>query len=267
MRLLFSAICCILLLGNIAQAQESFNNESVIQLSRAGIGPNVLLAKIASMPCAYDVSTASIVALKSNGVADAVIAAMVDRCAGASNAQGAAEVTSSPTAKRSSGLYIDLGAGGGYDIVKIRPTNASGGRTTGNGSLLFPLRVNLAIPRPSAQLVAKSPQPNFYFYFENDDQKVADFGTSANASAQSPSEFSLVHFKVKNGQREMVVAKQKMFGASIGIDPKDAVQFSVEELGDGVFKVRPMAPLKAGEYAFVLRAGSEAYRIYDFSVP
>jgi hypothetical protein len=75
-----------------------------------------------------------------------------------------------------------------------------------------------------------------------------------------------MRFKEKNGQREMVVAKQKLFSGSIGIDPKDAIQFSVEEIGDGAFAVSPLDPLKPGEYGFVLRAGSDAYRIYDFRV-
>lgn len=137
---------------------------------------------------------------------------------------------------------------------------------TGNGSLLFPFRAKLAVPRATAQMAAASPSPAFYFYFETDDAKVADFGASVNASAQSPSEFSLVRFQVKNGQREMVVGKQKLFGASIGIDPKDAIQFSVDEIRDSVFEVLLSAPLEPGEYAFILRAGSDAYRIYDFKV-
>ncbi len=137
---------------------------------------------------------------------------------------------------------------------------------TGNGSLLFPFRAKLAIPRAMAQMSSVSQKPSFYFYFETDDAKVADFGVSATASAQSPSEFNLIRFKEKDGQREMVVGKQKMFGASIGIDPKDAIQFSVKEIRDGAFQVIPLAPLEPGQYGFVLRAGSDAYRIYDFSV-
>ncbi len=148
----------------------------------------------------------------------------------------------------------------------MRPTNASGGRTTGNGSILFPYRLKLAIPRASSQIKAIDKQPDFYFYFETDDAKVGDFGTSGTISAQSPSEFSLIQFKLKDGQREMVVGKQKAFNSSIGIDPKDAIQFDVEEIGDGIFKVTPQNVLLPGEYGFVLRAGSDAYRIYDFTV-
>lgn len=247
-------------------AAEDFGNDSVIALTKAGIGPNVLLAKIGSLPCAYDVSTGSIVTLKNAGVDDSVIAAMVDRCLGATKAQGAVSATSDPSAKRTPGLYIDQGRESAHQLIKIRPTMASGGKVTGNGSLIFPFRVKLAVPRAAAQTVAASTQPKFYFYFEADDGKVGDFGTSATASAQSPTEFSLIRFKAKDGQREMVVGKQQVFGASIGMDPKDAVQFSVEEIGDNIFAVTTAAALLPGQYAFVLKAGSDAYRIYDFSV-
>jgi hypothetical protein len=265
-----SAICAaVLAVGTFAAngaSAEDFGNESVIALARAGVGVDVLLAKIDSLPCSYDVSTTSILALKSAGVPDAAIAAMVGRCVGASNAQGAVAAASSPSVKRTPGLYVDMDEAPTYRLEKIRPTGASAGKMTGNGSLLFPFRVKLAIPRAAAQTVAVSAQPTFYFYFETDNDKVGDFGTSATASAQSPSEFSLVRFKAKGGQREMTVGKQNLFGASLGIDPKDTVQFAIEEIGDSIFSVQLSSPLAPGEYGFVLKAGADSYRIYDFSI-
>lgn len=261
-------VIAIIAFGSATSAiAQDFNNQSIITLTRSGVGREVLLAKVASLPCSYDVSTEGILALKKVGVADAVIAAMVERCVGSSNAQGVASKDSDPASKRSAGLYVDLGLESAHQLVRIRPTTASGGRMTGNGSLIFPFRVKLAIPRVSAQTATTGLRPRFYFYFEADDPKVGDFGTSATISAQSPSEFSLVRFKEKSGQREMVVGKQKLFGTSIGIDPKDAIQFSIEEIGDSIFVVTPLSPLDPGEYGFVLRTGSDAYRIYDFRVP
>lgn len=246
---------------------EDFDNASVVALTDAGIGESVLLAKIASLPCSYDVSTDSLIELRQAGVSSVVIAAMVDRCMGSSSAQGAVDDSSGPAAMRAPGLYIDFGREGAHDIQRIRPTVASGGRVTGNGSLLFPFRMKLGVPRASAQTKSNSSQPVFYFYFETDDRNVGDFGTSATVSAQSPAEFSLVRFKEKKGQRELVVGKAQAFSASVGIDPKDSIQFAIEEIRDGIFSATPLSPLEAGEYGFVLRAGSDSYRIYDFRVP
>ena len=253
-----------------ASAQE-FDNAAVLKLTKAGLAPSVLLAKIAGLPCAYDVSTNGIIALKAAGVADRVIAAMVDRCSGAAKAQGGTGAASDPAAKRASGLYVDLGSESAHNLVRIRPTVATGVRESGNGSLLFPWRLKLGIPRTSAQTAASTSRPTFYFYFEADDPKVGDFGSAAAFAAQSPAEFSLVRFSGKDGQRELIVAKQKGLGRSLGIDPREAIQFSMEEIGDSAFAVAPLAPLKPGEYGFVLRAslraGGDLFRIYDFRVP
>ena len=248
-----------------AASAEEFNNSSVVALTQAGIGEDVLLAKVASLPCTYDVSTQSIVALKRAGVSNAVIAAMIERCASSSKAQGAVAGAAGPSVKRSAGLYVDRGVAPEYRLEKVRPITGSGGRVTGNGSILFPYRLKLGIPRSTAQMAVASSQPRFYFYFEPEDARVGDFGTSATASAQSPSEFSLIRFSTKDGQREMVIAKQQAFGGSVGINPKDAIQFSMDEIGDGIFAVTPTT-LAPGEYGFVLKAGSDTYRIYDFSV-
>lgn len=65
----------------------------------------------------------------------------------------------------------------------------------------------------------------------------------------------------------LLACKQQAFGgASVGVDPKDASRFDLEEIGDGIFKVSPQSVLAPGEYGFVLRAGSDAYRIYDFQL-
>jgi hypothetical protein len=267
MRKSLSILVGLLLLFAVPSYAEDFGNESIVALTSAGIGDDVLLAKIASLPCSYDVSTSSIVALKGAGVENNVIAAMVDRCTGAAKAQGGVSLTSEPASKRAPGIYLDQDIQSGYRLEKIRPTVASGGRASGNGSLLFPFRVRLAIPRAVAQMVAVEKKPSFYFYFETDDAKVSEFGASVSRSAQSPSEFSLIQFKMKNGQREMVVAKQNGFTASVGVDPKNAIQFDLEEIGDSIFKVTPHALLESGEYGFILRSGSDMYRIYDFQIP
>ncbi|WP_126177139.1 hypothetical protein [Tsuneonella rigui] len=259
------SIAALALMTTPASA-EDFNNLAVMNLARTGLGDDVILAKIASLPCSYDVSTDQLIALKSAGVSNAVIAAMVDRCVGSAAAQGAVSNESNPLAMRQAGLYIDMGQAGAHSLKRIRPTTASGGRLTGNGSLLFPYKLQMGIPRDTAQTHAAGKTPTFYFYFETDDRNVGDFGTSATAAAQSPTEFSLVRFKNKDGQRELTVGKASAFGAKVGIDPKLAIQFSVEELQDGIFAVRPLTALQPGEYGFVLSAGSDAYRIYDFSV-
>lgn len=245
---------------------ESFNNDSIISLSSAGIDDGVLLAKIDSLPCAYSVGTDDIIRLKNAGVSNRVIAAMVQRCIGSSRAQGTDDSSSDPLVKRRPGIYMWNPNAADAKLKLVRPTNAGGARVTGNGSILFPYVARLTISQPSAQIQAPSMVPIFYFYFEAADNKTGDFGTSDSSAAQSPSEFALIKFKSDKGQREMTIGKVTAFNATVGIDPKNTIPVKIEEVGDGIFKVEIISALKPGEYAFVIRAGSDKYRIYDFRV-
>ena len=247
-------------------AAQDFNNQSIVELTRAGLSEDVILSKIEGLPCSYDVSTDAIIALNAAEVSNRVIAAMVDRCVGAAKAQGASGTASDPMQKRSPGVYIEMGDEDSHDINQIRPTVASSGKVTGNGSILFPFKAKLGLSGQNANTQANQSSPVFYFYFETSDARVSDFGVSDSIAAQSPSEFSLVRFKDKKGRRELTVGKSNMFSTNLGIDPDDTIPFTIDEIGDGIFRVEPNSPLKPGQYGFVLRFGGEKYRIFDFSV-
>lgn len=245
---------------------ESFTNDSIVSLSAAGIEDSVLLAKIDSLPCAYSVGTDDIIRLKNAGVSNRVITAMVQRCIGSSRAQGTDDNSSDPLVKRRSGIYVWNANAVDTKLKIVRPTSAGGARVTGNGSIIFPYVARLTISQASAQVLAPSALPIFYFYFEAADNKTGDFGTSESFAAQSPSEFALIKFKSDKGQREMAIGRVTAFNATVGIDPKNTIPIKIDEVGDGIFKVEIVSPLKPGEYAFVIRAGSDKYRIYDFRV-
>lgn len=264
-RITWFAMVLALFVTSAANA-ESFNNDSIVSLSAAGIDDAVLLAKIDSLPCAYSVGTDDIIRLKNAGVSNRVITAMVQRCIGSSRAQGTDDSSSDPLVKRRSGIYIWHPNAVDSKLKNVRPTNAGGARITGNGSIVFPFVARLTISQASAQVLAPSSNPIFYFYFEAADNKTGDFGTSESSAAQSPSEFALIKFKSDKGQREMVIGKASSFSATVGIDPKNTIPVKIDEVGDGIFKVEILSPLKPGEYAFVIRAGSDKYRIYDFRV-
>jgi hypothetical protein len=69
-----------ILLANIAISQkkvDSLNNESIIQLTKIGLQPSVIVIKINSCVNNFDVSTDGLVNLSTNGVSADVINAMI----------------------------------------------------------------------------------------------------------------------------------------------------------------------------------------------
>lgn len=60
-----------------APSEDTFKNQDVISLVKAGLDDATIIAKIASSKCQFDTSTAALIQLKQSGVSDAVIRAVV----------------------------------------------------------------------------------------------------------------------------------------------------------------------------------------------
>ncbi|MGD0892359.1 MAG: hypothetical protein ABR923_12570 [Terracidiphilus sp.] len=75
--LLFLAVCTALL------AQQALNNDAIIKLVKAGLSDDLILSTIGAQPGTYDTSTDGLIALKSAGVSDRVVAAVVAKAAAA----------------------------------------------------------------------------------------------------------------------------------------------------------------------------------------
>jgi hypothetical protein len=94
-----------------AASAQTFDNDAVIALHRAGLGDGPVIAKIHALPCHYDTSTAAMVGLKKAGLSDDVIVAMVESCAGSRSAgeyfsEGpAVRTTAAPQARPAAGAY------------------------------------------------------------------------------------------------------------------------------------------------------------------
>lgn len=78
-------------------AQQPLNNDSVIKLAKAGLGDDTIVATINASPGAYDTSADGLVALKTAGVSDKVISAMVVKAAGGTTAPAAVPAVAGST--------------------------------------------------------------------------------------------------------------------------------------------------------------------------
>jgi hypothetical protein len=296
--LLFGASLLAAIPASPALAQP-FTGASVIALHRAGLGDGPIVAKIHAMPCGYDTSTDALVAMKKAGLSDQIIVAMVERCSpqdpvesevpqalggsshmapvaprgGGSTGRGmfattAARAPGSGKNRQPEGIYLTAAAGG---LTMLRPSGQVAQKVVGNGSILFPRMLKLIVSRPAAQMVVETPRPVFMFYFDPSDRRISEFGGVGGSAAQSPNEFSLVHFRQDKGNRQMTVGRVQPYVTVSGIDPKNTLSFGIKEMGEGAFRVDMAQDLPPGEYGFVLigdaeRSKTTIYRVYDFTV-
>jgi hypothetical protein len=68
-----------LVFASLLTAQQTLNNEGVIKMVKAGLSEDVIAAAVSSSPGTYDTSADGLVALKSAGVGDKVVTAIVTR--------------------------------------------------------------------------------------------------------------------------------------------------------------------------------------------
>jgi hypothetical protein len=251
---------------------EVMTNQTVLSLLKAGLGDELVIAKINSEPCDYDVSTDGILSLKSSGASERVIAAMVTRCASASEARGVAgdDASPDPMVRHSPGIYVLESWQKPTALQPVSASKSSGMKTSGNGSIVFPLIAKLILPGAVSRLPVQSANPTFFFYFNPNDLAVSDFGQEHSSAAQSPDAFSLVHFKQRRDTRELEMGRASAYGGSLvsfrkGLTLKNSIAFRSEKRGNGIYEVSA-GPLEAGEYAFVFTGGDDNSRVYDFTV-
>lgn len=268
---------------------ETLNNQMVIDLTKAGLGDEAIVAKIGGSAGAFDLSTAQLIDLKAKGVSGPVIAAMIRAGNGPVRPAQVAFSNDSPDplVPHASGIYLLAGKDGPAHMVRIDPTISNQTKTGGFLGYAFTggiasLSMKSVLPNATARVRANSGQPVFYFYFDEANPRLAQSGASGvwlsgpAATVTSPNEFSLVRFTQKKNAREARVGSFNIAGAKAGVMDKDRIPFSYDMVTPGVFKVSLQQDLPPGEYGFLyfmgggggvgMQAAASTTRVFDFSV-
>lgn len=271
----FLAFLLSVVVASAQTTKEKLTNTTIVSLHKAGLGKEVLITKIQSSECVFDVSTNGMVDLKKAGVPDEVIAAMLSKDATASKEGANQEGVPSQFASLSSGIYYQDTTG---KLVELEPAVFS--QSTQGSGLLTSLSYGLAktkmkssLSGSKANLQTNSTKPTFYFVFEKDNKGNLNTAPAWFSSAKSPNEFVLVKLTSNKKNREVVTASYNSYqGLSAGIEDNQKVSFSYEKVAQGIYKIYFTDSLKGGEYCF-LYAGSAAmygaapvYRVFDFGI-
>ena len=77
-RLVFWTLCC-LFLTVMGVAQSALTNDAIMKMTKAGLGDDLILSSIKAQPGQFSTGADDLIALKTAGVSDKVIAAMMGK--------------------------------------------------------------------------------------------------------------------------------------------------------------------------------------------
>jgi len=260
---------------------------------KAGLSEDVILSMVKTQPAQYTLTPDQLIALKSVGVPDKVVAAMVEKAAGGSTL-GAAKTTGAtpiagtvatgdpndPMSPHDSGIYLYAkDRNGEYKLTVLEQAAYQGSKTGGmlGTALTYGIKkakMKAVIPGQHASIRTPDAQPEFYFYFED---KAAGLGKGGfgSGSISNPNQFALVKLDVTKSSRETIIGEFGALGANTGTNEKSMVTFKSERIRTELYKVVPNGPMQSGEYCFLVSqmnmgafgAGAAgAGQIFDFAV-
>lgn len=259
---------CAFLFGMYSTfAQEVITNASVIQMKELGFETSTIITKINSSDVQFDASIEELSKLKQAGISPEVISLILQKSA-------------NDTKSKTGIYYVDAGG----EEKLIQPSVFSGTNSNAAAQRLVSGFINAKkkaqLPKTKSNNVIASGTPEFIFSFDPNtsaDNMQTNQGNQAGflnwwfRTATSPNEFVLVQLTVKERKnlREVVTGKSNWLTDSNGIDPKYALDFSIEELPGNKFKVVPNG-LEPGEYCFIYQGqvpqGRDNQSVFDFSI-
>ncbi|HJR71259.1 MAG TPA: hypothetical protein VKA43_14545 [Gammaproteobacteria bacterium] len=234
-----TALVIGLMLTAPAVAQAPMTNQSVIDLAKAKMSDDIILAAIRGSKPSFDLSADGLIALKNAGVSDAVLQEMLRVNSGGAAASAAAGAAVAGGLNPEEVVLIDGGTEQGMKYLS--PQLRAAARALGFGGM-----AQYAVLAGEAARLRTSKTPKFRIAVPN--------------NAQPESYFTLASFAVRNnGSREVQVGGGYI-SYSTGINRDRVVPVSYEQAADQskapanftIYEVTSDKALDKGEYAVVL---------------
>ncbi len=255
-----SLILAVLLLSSaLLFSQDVLTNQSIVELIEIGFESDVIKSKINASQTEFDTSISALKALKEKGVPSDVLALMIDKS----------------KVEIESGVFCFENE----QIKKIEPTVFSGTKSSTVGGKWLkgyaPTHFKSYIHNASSANKVNIKEQVFIFQFDLDSQNDLGHENWWFKTASSPNEFVLTSLTqiTKKNQRELVTGSSSGYNGStqMGIDTEKTIPVTIEDLGNGKYKVQPEEPLKSGEYCFFYQGaiplgGYTNQSLFDFSI-
>jgi len=236
----------LLFLVTGAIGQETLTNEGVMNLVKSGMSEDLILNVIGRQPAAFSLAAADLVALKTSGVSERIISAMVNKGTGGPGSPGP---NAAPAAVPDKGLHYKKN-NEYFELLSEDVNWKSSGAFKSFASAGI-------IKKDLKGGLNGISSPNFL-------QAPVEIVISPPAGL-SISDYVLLPLRPDKNERQFEVGPvNKKDGVS-----KGAIQFGVEKIGPNAFRLVFTSPLGPGEYGILTAksvggvAGS-ASRMYTF---
>jgi hypothetical protein len=267
---------------------DVIDNKTIINLTKKKVQESIIVSKIRSATCLFDVSTDGLINLKDNGVSDGVIQEMISKSKSSSKKTGKKDIDDILTKFEESGIYFkDEDTG---DMIKLDATPTTGQRSNTPVTAYGSKKSKLQIAGIRANYVVK-PGVEFYLFFEssntslNSSQNKEDqtnpynIFLTKNPEAVSPNDFLVIKCSIRGKSREFQAGSVSVFGEKGGIDGRQVVDFQYKKIAKNLFKLTFPDGVEAGQYIFYYAGNSrdtqnpyaamynkEVVKVYDFEV-
>lgn len=277
-------VSLVVFLGTISVSaqDEVMTNDEVISLTKAGLSSGLIVNKIRTSKTNFDLTTDALIKLKSAGVGDDIVTAMLEAKSGRPAANRPANSASSdngdpndPMSKKNYGIYLYEEVDGQRKMTQLQPSVSAQNRTGGGFTAavtpfgLGKVKTKANLPGRSASLQINNTSPIFYFYLDSSSGGL----NTASGIPSSPNEFTLVRFNQRSDNREVTISKTNSWGSKGGLSDEYVVELTAQDMGNGIFKITPAASLRKGEYGFYLvnsgnsnAAQGMGSKFFDFGV-
>jgi hypothetical protein len=240
--------CPVAAAADQSQKAETLNNESIIEMQKLTLSDGVIIDKIKSSTCEFDVTLNGLKQLKNAKVSDAVIQAMIAAKNTAPAPPGApapkAAATgdlNDPATPRGAGIWMYEETNGQKKMTQLETE----GFRMWMGAGPFGGAMRAVLTGLNAKVKVATPHPVFYMYFGQGGQDIG--------SMTSPSQLPLAKFDLKprTEERLLVIGSAAPFaGYTTGIRKQSLRAVNTDKIAEGIFKVTPAEDLSSGEYAF-----------------
>ena len=257
-----------------AQSNDPITNKTVIQLCKAGIGKSVIIAKIETSACKFDLTTDGLVELKKGGVPDEVVTEMLSKSS--APVMPAAAQTNTPGGNGSTesslqpGVYYFNPATNGY--VMINPAVIADQQVPETATYkmraLISGKIKGALSGFRATQKVNDPNPLFVVVMDLGGQNAS---SSTVPNLGDPGQVMLVRLKQTRDGRELVIGRASTSGYVPGVEETAKVTINLKKVQDGLYEVTAAYPLITGEYSIVyalpdVNGQGTPYEAYDFSL-